>query len=86
MILFTLPKEALTKISVKDFKSRFSGAEMRAIDQAALTDDDVYRYDKLIESVQIVNLLDPDTINGIKHLVSLGVLTEQRSYEILKAS
>jgi len=83
MILHTTPPPVSYKISVKDFKAKFTGAEMRAIDQAALTDDALYRYEKLLNSVQEVDLTNIETREGIAHLVSLGILDEPKASYVL---
>lgn len=84
MVIIKANQPLSTKVSVKDFKSRFTGSEMRAIDQAAIEDDDVYRYDKLVDSVANVDLRDPVTASGLAHLTSLGILTPEREKEILR--
>ena len=84
MVIIKAKQPLSTKISVKDFKSRFSGSEMRAINQKSEVDDEVYRYNMLVDSVSNVDLADLDTISGVQYLVSIGILTEERSKEILK--
>ena len=86
MVIIKARQPLSTKISVKDFKSRFSGSELRAIDLAALEDDEVYRYNKLVHSVDSVDLKDTNIISGICYLVSINILTEKRANEILRIS
>ena len=86
MVIIKANQPLSTKVSVKDFKSRFTGSEMRAIDQASLIDDEVYRYNKLVDSVDNVDLKDTNTISGIFYLVSINILTEKRANEILRIS
>ena len=83
MIYHTAPKPVSYKISVTDFKAKFTGSEMRAIDQAALTDDNIYRYEKLVNAVLEVDLRNKETINGLTYLVQLGILTHERASSII---
>ena len=83
MIYYTMPKPISYKISVKDFKAKFTGTEMRAIDQAALTDDNIYRYEKLVNAVIEVDLRNEETINGLTYLVQLGILTHEKASDIV---
>ena len=83
MILHTTPPPVSYKISVKDFKAKFTGAEMRAIDKAALTDDALYRYEKLLNSVQEVDLTNIETQEGVAYLVSIGILDEAKASYVL---
>ncbi len=86
MEIIKIPQPIDTTITVKEFKSRFTGSEMRAIDNAALTDDEVYRYEKLVNVAQEIDLKHSDTISGVQYLVSIGILTQERAKEILRAS
>ncbi len=83
MIFHTTPAPVSYKISVKNFKAKFTGAEMRAIDQAALVDDDVYRYKELVNSVKEVDLSDYETYTGVNYLVDLGIISSQKAEYIL---
>jgi len=71
-------------ISRVDFVNRFTDDEYVAILTASKTDVIVEAwFDKLYMSSQI-NLIDEKTINGINMLVSKGLLTEERSQQILE--
>jgi len=86
MEIIKIPQPIDRTITVKEFKSLFTGSEMRAIDTAALTDDEVYRYEKLVNVAQEIDLSNTDTISGVNYLVSIGILTQERANEILRVS
>jgi hypothetical protein len=67
----------------RSFLKRFTGAEFKAIRNAAKTDGDVDMFMYLFERAQDVNLDDPDTIAGVQMLVAKGILTAPRAAVIL---
>ena len=83
MILFTTPAPVITSISAKDFKARFTSAEIRSIVVSALTDDDLHRYVVIVDSSNDIDLTDQETVGGVDHLVSLGLLTQARADSVL---
>ncbi len=62
-----------------------TGGEIRAIEQSAAVDDDVYRMWHVVQNTPSgINLDDPDMVAGLGLLVSKGLLTTGRRDEILQ--
>lgn len=72
------------KISVQEFRDRFTDAEMKAILLKGETDTNV---ELLLFKLQTVYEIDLDmntVVNGINYLVSIGSLSQNRVVDILK--
>lgn len=66
--------------------SRFTPQEFVGIINAAKIDAEVQAWYDLFQASTRVDLEDKRTISGINSLVSKGLLTQERSYEILSTS
>lgn len=69
-------------VTVREFKSRFTAAEYRAISVAAQTNDDLFQFWDIVNSVAVVELDHPQTVQGMTLLVGLGLITQGRSDSI----
>lgn len=66
-----------------EFLRKFTQAERIAIKAAAAGSPELADFMYLLEMAQEIRTTDPDLINGIKSLVAAGLLTEERSLDIL---
>jgi len=78
--VYVAPKPTLTH---RQFLSRFTTIEFKAIRQAAKTDADVDLFMYLFEKASEVNLNDADTIAGVNMLASKLIISAARAAEIL---
>jgi len=73
--------EIVKPLSQLQFLRRFTSEERIAI--KASTDPIILDFLSLVGLAQDIRLDDPDTINGIRYLEHLNLLTKQRADEIL---
>ena len=76
-------RAAETIWSTLQFMERFTKQERGAIRAAAKQSDDVEDWLDLLRAAQEVKPTDPRTVSGMAALVAAGLLTAQRSAEIL---
>ena len=68
---------------IHDFLLRFTPEERAAARAAAVTDPIVADFQQLSQVVPTIDNTNPETINGMQYLVSVGVLTQARYNEIM---
>lgn len=77
----SIPKDL--RITGVAFKRRLTSDERISIRKAAEANDRVFDYLDLLNSAPVIRLDDPDVIEGLGMLESVGVLSKGRSKEIL---
>ena len=83
MALIKLPEKLPTNISKLAFRNRFTFSEKVVIEEAALTDAEVRVLVKDQDSAEFINIERIDTIQGLALLVNKGLISVERSTEIL---
>jgi hypothetical protein len=80
---FNILESPTSKLSVLDFRSRFTNEEKVAIYTAATTNLLIKIWLDDLSAASIVDLTDIRTIEGVEALETAGILTVGRSLEIL---
>ena len=78
------PVRNRTVLSPREFKSAFTPPEYRAIRAAADTDDIVFQFWDVVQSVQEIDLTHEQTLQGMAYLVGTSLLTQVRHDEIMQ--
>lgn len=73
-----------TLITLREFKSMFTPTEYRAISVTAGTDDILFQFWDIGQTTEPIDLEHPQTIAGMAHLVSVGLLTQARHDTIMQ--
>ena len=83
MQIIVVPQPIDTTITLKEFKLRFTGAELRAFATEALTNDTLFRFQEILNAGDEVDLTHTDTLAGMAELVSTYAISQARSDYIL---
>lgn len=81
---FVVNNSSKTNLSRLEFLRRFTAQERITIRQKAQTDAVIFDAVEMINLADYVSLLDSDTINLVYYLSNIGVITPERTLEILK--
>lgn len=73
-----------TLITLREFKTSFTPAEYRAINVATTTDDIVFQFWDIGQTTEPIDLEHPQTIEGMAHLVAVGLITQARHDTIMQ--
>lgn len=73
-----------TELTKKEFQFLFTPAEYRAIVNASDTDDILFQLWGAFNVADFIETTDPETVQGMGYILSLGLLTQERHDEILK--
>ena len=80
---FGTPAPQQRVYATHDFLLRFTAEERAAARSAALTDPIIGDFQQLSQVVPTIDNMNPDTIQGMQYLVSVGIITQQRYNEIM---
>ncbi|HEV7286780.1 MAG TPA: hypothetical protein VGN75_18160 [Kaistia sp.] len=73
----------LVALTPRQFRERFTQAEQDAIDAAAMTDLEMFRWRLRAAEAQLIELNHPETVEGIALLVAKRLISDERAGEML---
>lgn len=80
---FGTPETQQKIYTTYEFLLRFTPEERAAARNAAITDPIIADFQQLSQVISTIDNTDPQTIQGMQYLVSVGVITQQRFDEIM---